>query len=226
MTMYYTKISTSRDLIRDEVINCVRESQLSLMLPQPREYTGAYIVDTHEWFNQTKQAGISINTFVDTIYNKLISSGKARIENVYVNNSSAMTTFNTYIPLQVKTIILEEILDLIRIGVLTLLQFKPKNQGINYDFVFDVSTDRIILTEYGSRFITEVSPLPFFADQYLGILRQVAEPDDELQAYLSEGIICLRNQLARAAAILLRLAAEHTLDKLIASTKMAIPTDQ
>ncbi|HEX6293066.1 MAG TPA: hypothetical protein VFZ66_28040 [Herpetosiphonaceae bacterium] len=226
MTMHFTRITISRDLIRDEVINYVRENRASLSLPQPIEYTGAYIVGTHEWFNQTKQVGISINTIIDMIYNKLISSGKARTENVAVNNSSTMTTFNAYFPLQVKTIILEEILDLTRLGVLTLLQFTPKNQGINYDFVFDVRSDRIVLTEYGSRFITEASPLPFFSNQYLGILRQVSEPDDELQAYLSEGITCLRNQLARAAAILLRLAAEHSLDKLIDSTKLAIPTDQ
>jgi len=131
-----------------------------------------------------------------------------------------------YIPLRVKTIILEEVFELIRMGVLIPIKFTPTNPGMNFDFQHDFLQGAIILTEYGVHFISQDVNIPYFADDYINTLRKTAEPDEEIKGYVSEGLTCLRNHLGRAAAILLRLAAEHTLAQLIESTKNTISSEQ
>jgi len=163
-----------------------------------------------------------VNTFIGEVYERLVSSGKAKRLVKPVNDSTIMNAYNAYFPLQIKTFILEEIFALVNAGILIQAKFKPQHPGINFDFVFDFGTDFVMLTERGVRFLTEEPAIPYFAEQYLDRLRQTAEPDDELKGYLSEGLACLRNHLGRAAAVLLRLAAEHTLNLLIDSTKSAI----
>jgi hypothetical protein len=106
------------------------------------------------------------------------------------------------------------------------VQLVPQNEGINYDFLFSFGTDYLMLTDYGVQFLAEDPAPPYFAEPYLERLRQTAEPDDELQGYLSEGLACLRNHLSRAAAILLRIAAEHTLNTLTESTTVSIKQDK
>src|SRR5262249_52135823 len=171
--------------------------------------------------DSTNKAGISINEIADSVYQRLITSGQAGVENISVNDSENMHVYNSYIPIKCKTTLVEEIMELISQGLLIQIKFKRLNP-MNYDFSFDLTSDQVILTEYGLQFLKDTHVLPYFADQYLDLLRRIAEPDRDLQNYLSEGIACLRHHLSRASAILLRAAIEHTLAKLIESTRRAI----
>lgn len=218
MGMKYTRIEVSRDLVRDAILNYLRENRQRLVLSPPPSCFGADL----SWFETTKRIGISVNTFIGEVYERLVSSGKAKCTVIPVNDSTIMNAYDAYFPLQIKTFILEEIFELINVGILIQVEFKPQDPGRNFNFIFDFGTDFVMLTERGVRFLTEEPAIPHFAEQYLERLRQTAEPDDELKGYLSEGLACLRNQLGRAAVILLRLAAEHTLNLLIDSTMSAI----
>lgn len=215
--MNYTQIEVSRDLIRDELCSYLREHQRNLVLSQPPRITGASDI----WVKTTEQVGISVNKFTDEIFKRLLSSGRASAVNVSVNDSTVMNAYEAYYPLQIKTLILEEIFKLVRTGVLIEAKFRRAN-SMNFNFGFDLNTDTLILTEYGVQFVNEEPDLPYFVERYLDRLRKIAEPDEELRGYLAEGLTCLRNHLGRAAAVLLRLAAEHTLTKLIDSMEVSM----
>lgn len=223
MQMKYTQVEVSRDLIRDEVLRYLRENQRTLMLSEPAT---AVPNAARHWFDATQKVGKSMNELTEEVYRRLISSGEARLTDVAVLDSSIMSAYNAYFPVKVKTKILEEIVQLVRIGVLIPVGYAAKRPGVNYEFDFDFGSGLLLLTEYGVRYLAEGARLPFFAEEYVSRLRQTAEPDDELKGYLSEGLACVRNHLGRAAAILLRLAAEHTLDKLVRSIMASIAQDK
>lgn len=164
------------------------------------------------------------NSYANTVYERLVESGKAKQTVVPVADSTVMNAYNAYFPLYIKTVILEEVLDLVRLGVLIQVGFKARRPGLSFDFELDLGKGVVMLTEQGIRFLTEEPTIPYFAEKYFDRLRQAGEPDDEIKGYLTEGLACLRNHFARAAAILLRLAAEHTLTLLISSTLAAIQT--
>lgn len=219
MGMNYTRIEVSRDLVRDEILNYLRENRQRLVLSPPPSCFGADL----SWFEMTKRIGISVNTFIGEVCERLVSSGKAKCTVIPANDSTMiMNAYDAYFPLQIKTFILEEIFELINVGILIQVEFTPQDPGRNFNFIFDFGTGFVMLTKRGVRFLTEEPAIPYFAEQYLDRLRQTGEPDDELKGYLSEGLACLRNQLGRAGVILLRLAAEHTLNLLIDSTMSAI----
>jgi hypothetical protein len=218
MYMSYTQIEVSRNLVRDEILTHLRENQQHLVLSRPPLNT----VADRMWFDSTNKTGISVNKFVDTIYERLVTSGKANRTTVPVDDSTIMHSYDAYFPLQIKTIILEEIFELVRVGVLIQVKFKPQDQRQNFNFEFDFGAGFVMLTEGGIRFLAEEPTPLYFVEQYLDRLRRTAEPDDELKGYLSEGLDCLQYHLSRAAAVLLRLAAEHVLNLLIDSTKGAI----
>lgn len=222
MGMKYTRIEVSRDLVRDEILNYLRENRQRLVLSPPPSRFGADL----SWFETTKRIGISVNTFIGEVCERLVSSGKAKCTVIPVNDSTIMNAYDAYFPLQIKTFILEEIFELINVGILIQVKFRPEDPGRNFNFIFDFGTDFVMLTERGVQFVIEEPTIPYFAEQYLDRLRQVAEPDDELKGYLSEGLACLQNHLGRAAAVLLRLAAEHTLNLLIDSTMSAMKNTQ
>jgi hypothetical protein len=218
MSMSYTRLEISRSLVRAEILDYLRENQCRLVLSEPP----ATIAPDWQWFEATGKTGISVNDFANTIYERLVESGKAKQTVVPVTDSTVMNAYNAYFPLYIKTVILEEILDLVRLGILIQVGFKAQRPGINFDFEFDLGKGVVMLTEQGIRFLTEEPDIPYFAEKYFDRLRQTGEPDDELKGYLAEGLACLRNHFGRAAAILLRLAAEHTLSLLTNSTLAVI----
>lgn len=214
MSMSYTRLEVSRSLVRAEILDYLRENQRRSVLSEPP----AAIAPDRQWFDATGKIGISVNDFVNAIYERLIASGKTKQTVVSVTDSTVMNAYNAHFPLYIKTVILEEVLGLVRFGILIQVGFKAQRPGMNFDFEFDLGKGVVMLTEQGVRFLTEEPAIPYFADQYFDRLRQAGEPDDELKGYLTEGLACLRSHFARAAAILLRLAAEHTLTLLINST--------
>ena len=219
--MSFTRIEVPRDWVREEVLIYLRENRENFLLSQPERWSRSPGM-AQAWSDHTSKVGRSLNEFVNDVYERLLSSGKARCTLVPVDDSIVMNAHNAYYPMSVKFLILEETLELIRAGVLIDVKFELERPGLSYDFEFDFGKGWVVLTDYGARFVTETLVSPYFVEQYFDVLRQAAEPDDELKGYLSEGLDCLRNHLGRAAAILLRLAAEHTLDLLIDSTKASI----
>lgn len=223
--MSFTKIEVDRNVVREEVLSYLRANREDFVLPQPERWSVGLnmALDMDRlWHVHTTEVGKSLNIFVDEVYERLRSSDKARHTDVPINTSSAMHAYNAYHRTRIKFLILEEIFELIRAGVLINVKFEPERPGASYDFKFSFRKGWIILTNYGAKFVTETLARPYFFEQYLDVLRQIAEPDDVLQGYLSEGLACLRSHLGRAAAVLLRLAAEHTLNLLIDSTKASI----
>jgi hypothetical protein len=170
--------------------------------------------------------GVSTNDLVDKIYLQLTESEAARLTKVPVDDSTVMNAYDAYVPLQTKTLILAEIFELIRAGVLMQVRLTPKSEGVNFDFEFNFNTGYLILTIYGVQFLVEELLPPYFSEAYLERLKKVSDPDEELQGYLSEGLACLRSHLGRASAILLRIAAEHMLNVLVESTQMSIKQDK
>lgn len=222
MGMNYTHIEVSRNLVRDEVLSYLRENQPRLVLSQPAPITGA----DRLWFDTTSKSGLAVNELIDQVYERLVLSGKAKSSTIPIHDSTIMNAYDAYFPLRVKTIILDEIFELVRSGILIQVGFKAQRPGINFDFVFDFGKSVVMLTESGIGFLNEELVVPYFAEQYLDKLRQTAEPDDVLKGYLSEGVACLQNHLSRAAAVLLRLASEYALNMLITSTLAAIKGPQ
>jgi len=218
--MSFTRIEVPRDWVREEVLIYLRENRENFVLSQPERWPRSPGM-VQAWSDHTSKVGRSLNEFVNEVYERLFSSGKARCTLVPVNDSIVMNAHNAYYPTRVKFLILEETFELIRAGVLISVKFELE-RPLSYDFEFDFGKGWVVLTDYGARFVTETLVSPYFVEQYFDVLRQAAEPDDELKGYLSEGLACLRNHLGRAAAILLRLAAEHTLNLLIDSTKASI----
>jgi hypothetical protein len=116
--------------------------------------------------------------------------------------------------------------ELIRAGILIQIGYKAKDPERTFDFTFEVNAGGVLLSEYGRKFLSEQPSLPYFTESYLNRLREVADPGDELQAYLSEGLACLRSSLGRAAALLLRLAVEHMLNLLAESTERVLESNK
>jgi hypothetical protein len=219
--MNYTEVSVPREFAREELIAYLHENSELLTLPAPTLFTGYVIADRHGWVDRTTKAGLSINNIAQAVYQRLQDNKRAEVRNVTVQDSETMHLYNAYVPLKCKMIIVEEIIDLIRKGVLVQVKFKRQN-AMNYDFDFGFDTDFVMLTDYGTSFIQDTSSSPFFTDKYIDLLQTLAPLDKELYNYLREGLACLNNGLNRASAILLRAAIEHTLGLLITSTKEAI----
>jgi hypothetical protein len=220
--MSFTQIEADRNVVREEVLSYLRANREDFVLSQPERWpVGSNMASRMDylWRGQTSKVGKPLNDFANEVYQRLLSSGKARCTNERVHDNTEMDVFNAYYRLHVRFVILEEIFELIRAGVLINVKFEPMG---SCDFKFGFGRGWVVLTDYGAKFVTETLARPYFFEQYLDVLRQTAEPDDVLQGYLSEGLACLRSHLGRAAAVLLRLAAEHTLNLLINSTKASI----
>ena len=219
MGMSYTRIEVSRDLVRSELLAYLEEHRRNLLLPEPNERA---INTAQDWFDRTRKAGLPVDSIASEVLERLLSSGKAVLTEVSVNDSSMVSAHNAYQPLRAKMLIIEETAELIRMGVLVPLRLKPEKPGQNYNFALELGGYSVMVTEYGVRYLAESSTIPYYAEDYLSQLRQAAEPDEELVGYLSEGLACLRHHLPRAAVIILRLAAEHSLSRLIESTTASL----
>jgi len=223
--MEYARIQADRETVRMELMLYLREHRQTLVLASPERWSGSVEMDlgaADAWAEHACTVGKPIVDLVAEVYESLLSSGRATRSSVPVAASGLMHAYDAYYPTRVKFLILEEVAELIRAGVLLPVQFRRERPGLSYEIRFEFRDGWVVLTDYGSRFVADEVISPYFAEQYLEVLRQTVEPDDVLQGYLSEGLACLRNHLGRAAAVLLRLAAEYSLDLLIQSTTNAI----
>lgn len=219
MGMSYIQIDVSRDLARSELLACLKEHVPNMRLPEPADRA---INTAQDWYDRTTTAGMPVDAIAKEVLERLVSSGKAVRTEVSVNDSSIMSAHSAYQPLRAKMLIVEEIAELIRMGVLFPVQFNPEKPRLNYNFELGFGGHAVMVTEYGVRYLAESSTIPYYAEDYLSQLRQAAEPDEELVGYLSEGLACLRHHLPRAAVMILRLAAEHSLSRLIESTTASL----
>jgi hypothetical protein len=203
--MDVNKLDISLEVLREEILAYLREHRRSF---------------TFDWdkvamrvgnFNQSLDVKQYDKNFTENIYEWLKSKSKLSHIPVTLNamDERYRDAFDVFQVIQIKLMIFEEITRLIRLGILVELWLDADMGG--YGVYVKPGKQHIILTEEGKRFLDAVNPLSFEAYQYLNWLRQTAEPDDELQAYLSEGLACLQSNLPRAAAVLLRVALEHIL---------------
>ncbi len=220
--MEYTKVEVSRDDVREALLGFLRENQAQMHLVEPVEHPDhtAEIV----WRDTPTRIGRNTNALVEEVFNRLNASGKLISTRVTVHDSSVMHVRGGYYPASIRAIILEEITRLIRMGVLMEGRFVTRNQQI-YDFIPQREVNCVLLTDFGVRYVMNAQTVPYEASQYLAWLRRTAPPDEELEAYLSEGLACLEHHLARAAAVLLRLAAEHILDLLSDTILSKLPDE-
>jgi hypothetical protein len=171
--------------------------------------------------------GATVRQFVDDIFDRLTTGGILMRLAKSVANSSIQQTQQIYSDFRLRTSIIEEVQHLIRLGIITLAVFQESNG--NYYLGLDSPNPnlpdprRILLTEYGVKYLESAVVLPYYAEEYLERLRPYGEVDEELQGYLSEGIACLRNNLHRAAAILLRIAVQRVLELVLDAVALNTP---
>lgn len=221
--MNYTQREVRHDLVRAEVLSYLLENRDKFIFSGLQEDAIARGdgLAASKWQEHVSQVGMSLPEFVDDVYERLHKSGKVICTPKPVSDSIVANTCDTYYATRITYLILDEIVDLVRCGVLVELKFStPARSTGSLDF--KLQSGRLMLTEYGYQFVADPLIVPYFAEEYLDLLRRTQEPDDVLQGYLSEGLACLRHRLNRAAAVLLRLAAEHTLQLLIDSTIAAL----
>lgn len=223
MGMSYKKIEVSRDLVRDQLLRYLRTNLQRLLLPEP---VGTPLGTARQWFERTKKAGRPVNDLASDVFEQLTSLRIATVTDVPVYDGGEMNAYDAYYPLRIKMVIVEEIVELVRMGVLMPVGLNPTRPGMNYDFKLDLGSGSVMLTEYGVRYLDNECAVPYFAEEYIERLAHRAEPDEELKGYVSEGLACLRSHLPRASAMLLRLAAEHILNSLVESTISSIGPDK
>jgi hypothetical protein len=221
-SLSFRQIEADRNLVRSEVIEYLRDNEQRMSLRPPPPTPDAALA----WRDQTCAAGKPLSELVDDVYERLLSSGKATVTLVRVNASTIMHAYDAYYPARTKFLILQEVSELIRTGVLVEVRFFAERPKLSYDCGLKFGAGHVVLTEYGSRYLTEAGIVPHSAEQYLSVLRQIKEPDDVLVGYTTEGLACLRHHLFRAAAILLRAASEHTLDSLVDSTLQSLGSEK
>lgn len=218
--MHYSEMKIPREVIREALLNYLRENINQLRLSPPAHFTGADRI----WFDGTRATGKRLPIVIEQVYENLLASKKILTSDVPVNDSTLMHAYNAYHPLRIKEYILEELMELVRIGILLQMRFKPTDPDRNFDFTFETPSETVMLSDFGIRFLQAQTASPYFIEAYLGKLDEISSLNDELRGYLSEGMMCLRHQLARASALLLRLAAENTLTRLIDEVQNALPS--
>jgi len=216
-TMTYTRTEVSTDLIRDEVWRYLCESQSGFVLSKPA--TDALMRRT--WLERIPQIGISLNDFADEIYHRLLSSGAAECTSERVSSSIERDMYNAYYPLHAKSLILEEIFNLLRAGVLIEVQFKPKPSTV-YDFEFGFGAGWVVLTDYGKRCIQENRILPHDPQGYLADLqRRCGALDPEVEVLAHESLLTFQANCLVASVILIGAASEQLIWVLFVSYRDA-----
>lgn len=168
--------------------------------------------------------GRELHAFLEETYARLDQSGKIQKIRHTVNDSTLQRSEETYSRLYIQGIIFDEVMALVREGIIMLANIIPNQMQWTGRYVFD--PNHILVTEYGARVLEDYQSIPYFADDYIKILEKTAVPDDELRGYLSEGLACLQGNLPRAATLLLRLPCEHLLQKLIDAVDAKLPDQQ
>lgn len=235
--MEYTEYVIDHEAIHNEILAYLRQYRYDYVRHGSRrdEY-GAYgrylqaphhSIHTQDWINNRDKDGATVRQFVDDIFDRLTTVGiLMRLAKSAANNSIQQTQ-QIYSDFRLRTSIIEEVQHLFRLGIITLAVF----QGGNGKYYLGLDSPnpnlpdprRILLTEYGVKYLESAVALPYFAEEYLERLRPYGEVDEELQGYLSEGLACLRNNLPRAAAILLRVAVQCVLELIVDAVAQNMP---
>lgn len=209
----------SHEVIRDGLMEYFRKNKRNFVLSF--EESSNFFT-----FNSRSGQGFYINRYdrqiIENVINLLKASGRLpqRQFDIDPNQKALFDNFQTTM---IQMVVLEEINHLIRLGV--LIEVWLDQDDSRYATNVWPGNQHLLLTQYGRRFIDNVNVVPIEAEKYINLLRMVAEPDDELKAYLSEGLACLRSNLPRAAAVLLRVALEHLLDLITESIVSKLPSE-
>jgi hypothetical protein len=206
----FTELSVDRGIVRDEILAYIRDNPNTFIFHVKRPGDG---IDPRTWVQYVTTSGMDTISFIIEVYRRLMAGGKISTTSIPTYSSQVVAVQNSFFELYLKEIIFEEMMALVRMGVLAQARVVNPDSR-NWECFMLPDSSRIMLSEYGIKFIENAQTTPYYIEEYFARLQQVAEPDDELKGYLSEGLACLRNNLARAAAILLRLAAEHILNLL------------
>ncbi len=219
--MNFTELAVDRSIVREEILTYIRDNTNTFVHHLKRPGDG---IDPQTWVQYVTSSGMDTISFIIEVYRQLIAKGKISATSVSAYSSQVVAVQNSFFELYLREIIFEEMMALVRVGV--LVQARVTNpESRNWECFLLPDMSRIMLSEYGIKFVENIQAMPYYAEEYFARLRQVAEPDDELKGYLSEGLACLRNNLARAAAILLRLAAEHILNSLTQAITDKMPDE-
>jgi hypothetical protein len=215
------RLDSSRQLIREEILDYFELHSESFTISQPEPYFNVQV-----WIAYITQKGKELDIVIEEIFKRLENSDRMKSVKIPAFDSGTASAFTHYSKTLILMKIYEEIMELIRAGILLRVNLGTKLPSYEVTFAPNQGDrripEKIFLTEYGEKFIKNRLAIPYYAERYITRLAQVAEPDEELKGYLLEGFACMRAELPRAAAIILRLAAEHMLEKLIQSTVASI----
>ncbi len=81
--MQYTQINVEGNVIRNEILEYLRQNKSRLLLGEPISYFGA----DRQWVVQTSAKGIEVNKLVDEVFDILLSSGRAKSININLDGS-------------------------------------------------------------------------------------------------------------------------------------------
>ena len=216
--MEVLRLDTTRPLVREEILDYFELNLENFTISPPAPAWGG----PPYWVSYITSAGKELDVVIKEIFNFLVNSDRMKRVKLQANDSATVDAFTHYHKTVIYMAIYEEIAALIRAGILLQINLGTKLPSYEFSVApFDGDrriAEKVLLTEYGAQFVKNRLTTPYYAEQYFDQLRQVAEPDEELKGYLTEGLACLRANLERSSAIILRLAAEHLLNVLIDAT--------
>lgn len=211
--MEYEELQVDRATVRDVVLTILKSiGSYTQKLRYPARNIHGLTARSRE-----------LQAVLEDVYKQLEESGKLKKTIISVNDSSRQRSERIYYRLYIQGIIFEEVMSLVREGIIMLARIDPDPVAWTGRFIFD--PNHILVTEYGERVLANYQVLPYFSEEYIRILRQTHEPDDELKGYLAEGLTCLHHNLPRAAILLLRLPCEHMLQKLVDAIELKLPDE-
>jgi len=217
-SMSSTKIEVSREVIREQVFSYLCKHRTRLGLPQPTRALDA----ARDWAERTSNTGKHLNELVNDVYEQLRSSDRMRSTVIRVNSSTEMHAYNAYYPTQVKFLILEEMRELIRAGILIETKFILERPGQAYDFKFDLGKGWVVLSEYGEQCIRENRILPHDPQEYLADLgTRCGVLDPEASVLVRESLLTFQAHCFVASVILIGAASERLIQVLFESYRDA-----
>ncbi|MBZ0317910.1 MAG: hypothetical protein K8L91_15925 [Anaerolineae bacterium] len=213
--MEYEELQIDREIIRDEILSLLKKTNFA-SYTQKLGFAARNI-------NDLTGRGRELQAFLDEVYTQLETSGKIRKTLHTVDNSSLQRSESIYHRLYIQGLIFEEVIALAQQGIIMFARIEPDQIQWTGKYTFD--PNHILVSEYGLKILADHHAMPYFADDYINLLGQIAPLDDELRGYLGEGLSCLHHSLPRAAILLLRLPCEHVLQQLINAIVTKLPDD-
>ncbi len=114
MSMSYSRMEIPREIIREELADYLRTNSRQLRLSTP---SSANSIIANTWLHAIDKVGKNVSDVVQEIYKNLRASGKVQVTQEPVNDSIIQNAFQAYYPLRIRQYILEELMELIRMGV-------------------------------------------------------------------------------------------------------------